>query len=72
MLTSDNELICNYALPTIRNFLRKYPQEFAMFQSVFYELVRKAKSTTAKCAMLEIIGDFGEHIQDAIELVAWG
>ena len=43
-----------------------------MFQNVFYELVRKAKSTFAKCAMLEIIGDFGEHIQDAIELVAWG
>ena len=37
-----------------------------MFQSVFYELVRKAKSITARCAMLEIIGDFGEQIQDAI------
>jgi hypothetical protein len=22
--------------------------------------------------MLDIIGDYGEHIQDAIELVAWG
>ena len=42
-----------------------------MLTNVFYTLVEHAKEEEAKCAMVEMIGDFGEHIEDAIELLAW-
>ena len=28
-------------------------------------------TSEARCAMIEIIGDFGEHIEDAVELIVW-
>ena len=42
-----------------------------MLSNVFYSLAEHAKEEIAKCAIVEIIGDFGEHIEDAVELLAW-
>jgi len=63
--------ICNYALPLIRNYLRLYPKDFAIFSNIFYTLVENAKEEESRCSMIEIIGDYGEFIEEAIELVAW-
>jgi hypothetical protein len=66
-----NDYLCNNALPAIRNFLRKYNNEFVLLQDIFYTLVAKATESEAKCSLIEIIGDYGEYIEDAIELIAW-
>lgn len=68
----SKDYICNAAIKTVRTFLRKYPEEFKMFQHTFYTYVRGVSSTSARCAMVQIIGDFGEHIEDAVELIALG
>ena len=57
-----NDYLCNNALPIIRNFLLKYPTDFAMFQNIFYILVNKATENEAKCSIIQIIGDYGQHI----------
>ena len=66
-----NELICNEAIKTIRGFLRKYPHLFSMLEHTFYTYVRGVTTNEARCAMIEIIGDHGEHIEDAVELIVW-
>lgn len=42
-----------------------------MFSSIFYRLVDNAKDEDARCSIIEIIGDYGEHIEDAVELLVW-
>lgn len=37
---------------------------------MFYLLVENAKEEDSRCALLEIVGDFGEMIEDAPELIA--
>lgn len=64
--SSEDSLICNSAIQTIRTFLRKYPEEFRIFEHTLYTYVRGVSTTRARCAMVEIIGDFGEHIENAV------
>lgn len=37
-----NDYLCNNALPTIRNFLRRYSDQFGLLKEIFYTLVAKA------------------------------
>ena len=61
--------ICNYALPLVSSYLRLYPKEFQLFSTIFYVLMENAKEEESRCAMLEILGDFGEFIEDSPELL---
>ena len=63
--------LCDNTLPLIRNYLRLYPEDFNMFANIFYSLIENAKEEESRCAAVEIIGDYGEHIEDAVELLAW-
>ena len=42
-----------------------------MFAQIFYSLVDNAKEEVSRCCAIELIGDFGEEIEDAVELLAW-
>lgn len=57
--SSDCSKICNSAIKVIRTFLRKYPEEFPIFEHTFYIYAKGVSSTASRCAMIEIIGDFG-------------
>lgn len=58
--------LCNSVLPLVRNYLRLYPKDFPIFAAIFYSLVESAKEEIPRCCAIEIVGDFGEMIEDAI------
>lgn len=49
---SNKEYICNASIKTMRTFLRKYPEEFNIFEHTFYIYVRGVSTTSARCAMV--------------------
>ncbi len=49
---SSKDYICNAAIKTVRTFLRKYPEEFRMFEHTFYIYARGVSDTAARCAMI--------------------
>jgi hypothetical protein len=54
--TTPTSYICNHALPLIRNYLRLYAKDFAIFTNIFYTLVDNAKEEESRCSIIEIIG----------------
>ena len=70
---TSKEFMFNNALPVFRSFLRKYPgsHSLSLLESIFYRMVEKINESDARIAFVEIIGDYGEYIEDAIEMVAW-
>lgn len=51
--------LCDHALPLVAGYLRLYPQDFQLFANIFYLLAENAREDDSRCALLEIIGDFG-------------